>query len=432
MKFTVAVKSDIGLSRQHQEDSFLVDEEMGLFVVADGMGGAVAGDLASRTACDEIHLFMSKSKDRLDEMRSGFGPESAKEAFALLTEAVATANSKIRDLVEEDESLSGMGTTVVMILSVGEHIYLAHVGDSRAYLLRDGQLHQLTRDHSLVEELKAMGKVQSGEDVKARYRNTITRAVGVFDSVEPDTIDLTPLPKDRLLLCSDGVHGVISEEDLKRSLSFPSPDTAAEALIRSANSMGGKDNITALILNVEEVEPEKAAKTQDKLNLIKGVPLFQYLTFDEQIRISAMLEEHRFPAGTHIIKDGEEGDKMFVLLEGEVWVMKRGAKVASLRRGDLFGEMALLDKAPRSADVVAFKTSSCLSLSRARFHTFIRECSPAAVKVLWSLARVFAARLRDTTKELGLAQGVYTSSSSMPSVNEPDMYEEAFSETKEI
>lgn len=432
MKLTVAVKSDIGLSRQHQEDSFLVDEELGLFVVADGMGGAVAGDLASRTACQEIHDFVRANKERLDSMSGGHGPDTATTAFALMSEAIASANQSIRKLVEKDETLSGMGTTVVLILSVGEHFYLAHVGDSRAYLMRDGKLHQLTRDHSLVEELKAMGKVQSGDDVKARYRNTITRAVGVFESVEPDTIDLTPLPKDRLLLCSDGVHGVISEEDLKRSLTYPHPDNSAEALIRSANSMGGKDNITALIMMVDEVEPEKAARTQDKLNLLKGVSLFQYLTFDEHIRVASLLDEQRFAAGTHILKDGEQGDRMYLLLEGEVWVMKRGAKVAALQRGDLFGEMALLDKAPRSADVVAFKNSTCLSLDRKKFHSLIRECSPASVKVLWSLARVFAGRLRETTRELGMAQGVYSSSTALSSLKEEDLYEEAFSDTKEL
>lgn len=432
MKFTVAVKSDIGLSRQHQEDCFLVDEELGLFIVADGMGGAVAGDLASRTACEEIFEHVLRNRDTVDAISAGAGPDASKAAFALMAEAIASANSKIRLLVENDEGLSGMGTTVVMILTAGEHLYLAHVGDSRAYLLREGRLHALTRDHSLVEELKAMGKVQSVDDVKVRYRNTITRAVGVFDTVEPDTIDLTPLPKDRLLLCSDGVHGVISEEDLIRGLSFPTADNSAEALIRSANSMGGKDNITALILSVDEVEPEKAARTQDKLNLLQGVSLFQYLTFDEQIRVASMLEEQRFAAGTHIIRDGEQGDRMYLLLEGEVWVTKRGAKVASLKRGDLFGEMALLDKSPRSADVVAFKQATCLTLDRRRFHALIRECSPSSVKILWSLARVFANRLRDTTKELGMAQGVFASSSAQPALDEKELYEEAFSDTKEL
>jgi len=431
LKLSVAIKSDIGLARQHQEDSFLVDEDLGLFVVADGMGGAVAGDLASRTACEEIHNHVLDNRETLDQIGGGHSAEASKQAFELLRKAIEVANGRIRALVAEDESLSGMGTTVVVVLAVGEHFYVAHVGDSRVYLLREGQLHQLTRDHSLVEELKAMGKVQSVDDVKSRYRNTITRAVGVFDEVEPDTIDLTPLPKDRLLLCSDGVHGIITEEDLKRSLGYPIPETAAEALIRSANSMGGKDNITALVIAVDEVEPEKAARTQDKLNLLRGVALFQYLTFDEQIKVASMLEELHFAAGEHIIRDGEKGDRLYLLLEGEVWVTKRGAKVASLRRGDIFGEMALLDKSPRSADVTAFKASSCLALDRTRFHSLVRECSPISVKMLWSLARIFSTRLRETTRELGMAQGVFSSSSNMPSFADNDLYKEAFGETKD-
>ncbi len=227
--------TDTGRQRKANEDNLLVREP--LFVVADGMGGARAGEVASQTAVDAFEPGLPQGG-------------SAEERLA---EVIGGANERIHEMAQSDEQLAGMGTTVTAAW-VGDHdVSIAHVGDSRAYLLRDGKLHLLTQDHSLVNELVIRGKLTEEQAAEHPQRSIITRALGPEASVEVDTQSRRARDGDVFLLCSDGLTSMIGdaamEDILLRSSSL---DEAGRALVQAANEAGGRDNITVVLFRVGE------------------------------------------------------------------------------------------------------------------------------------------------------------------------------------
>jgi serine/threonine protein phosphatase PrpC len=232
-----AGRTDVGRQRHANEDSFLMDSP--LFAVADGMGGAKAGEVASQIAVDAF-------KKVLDEE---VPPEKRLEAVA------RGANRRIYEMAKADEARRGMGTTLTVALVGDQEVALAHVGDSRAYLLRDDRLEQLTRDHSLVAELERTGQLTPEAAEHHPQKSIITRALGPEPDVQVDTHTHAARPGDVFLLCSDGLTTMLSVDEVNASLrSSGSLDEAAEALVRAANQSGGKDNITVVLFRLGEGE----------------------------------------------------------------------------------------------------------------------------------------------------------------------------------
>jgi protein phosphatase len=230
--------TDTGRQRRANEDSLMVRAP--LYVVADGMGGAQAGEVASRLAVEAF-------KDGLADSAT---PEAA------LTFLAQAANARIYELSHANAEQAGMGTTLTAVYVGEREVSIAHVGDSRAYCLRDGQLLKLTDDHSLVDELIRQGRLTPEEAVEHPQRSVITRALGIEGEVEVDTRSLTGQAGDVYLICSDGLTTMVSEEQVARVLvESPSLRDAGERLIATANQAGGRDNITVVLLRLEEVGP---------------------------------------------------------------------------------------------------------------------------------------------------------------------------------
>jgi PPM family protein phosphatase len=228
-----AGRSDVGRQRSANEDDLVLAPPF--FAVADGMGGAKAGEVASAMATEVF-------KDEHD---------SDEPAEIQLTRLLREANKRIYDLAVSDESHRGMGTTLTAAKVTGDEVSLGHVGDSRAYRMRDGELEQLTKDHSLVAELERSGQITAEAAEHHPQRSIITRALGPEPDVEVDTYTLTGRDGDLFLLCSDGLTSMISDGEVSSILrSADSLDAAAEALIRAANQSGGKDNITVVLFRL--------------------------------------------------------------------------------------------------------------------------------------------------------------------------------------
>ena len=238
-----AGRTDVGRQRSANEDSLVVDPP--LFAVADGMGGAKAGEVASAVAVEAVEG----------------ATESGEPAEAQLASIVRQANRRIYDLAVADESRRGMGTTLTLAKVHGDEVSLAHVGDSRAYRLRDGELEQLTRDHSLVAELERSGQITPEAAEHHPQRSIITRALGPEPDVEVDTYTLAGREGDVFLICSDGLTSMISDDEVGSILrSAGSLDEAADELVRAANQSGGKDNITVILFRLGEGEAAEAAE----------------------------------------------------------------------------------------------------------------------------------------------------------------------------
>ncbi|MBT9332828.1 Stp1/IreP family PP2C-type Ser/Thr phosphatase [Acidipila sp. 4G-K13] len=235
-----AALSSVGRIRTGNEDSFGECAEAGVFVVCDGMGGAAAGEIASRMTVDSVIGTLCRGEE------AGSVPER-------LAEAVEEANALVHQRGAADRSLSGMGTTLVVLQLVPGHAYVAHVGDSRIYLFRSRTLVRCTQDHSLVDEQVRMGHLTPQEAEQSPYRNIITRAIGTQPSVAPDISEAVTEAGDVFLLCSDGLIREVSDPAIESVLrETPDLDAACRRLIDAANEAGGHDNITCLLVRVPE------------------------------------------------------------------------------------------------------------------------------------------------------------------------------------
>jgi serine/threonine protein phosphatase PrpC len=236
-----AFRTDTGRQRQANEDSFFAGSE--LFAVADGMGGAQAGEVASRIAAESFEPAVR-------------GDESGE---AYLRSIAETANRRIHSIAQRDSTRSGMGTTLTAAMVEDDEVSIAHVGDSRAYVYRDGNLRLLTSDHSLVEELRRQGRLTDEQAEDHPQRSIITRALGPEEAVEVDTMTFSARPGDVFLLCSDGLTTMIKDDRIAEILANADDlDAAVDQLVREANEAGGRDNITAVAFRLAEAEDAAA------------------------------------------------------------------------------------------------------------------------------------------------------------------------------
>jgi serine/threonine protein phosphatase PrpC len=254
MKITYKAVSDVGRKRKGNEDSLFVNPERHLFVVADGMGGHAAGEIASKVAVESINEFVCLTGGD-EEITWPFGlDENISYDGNRLKTAIRYANRKVLEATKEKSEYEGMATTVAAVLVDGDTANLGHVGDSRVYLVRDGEITQLTSDHSWVNEQIQSGVISPDQARTHPLRNVVTRALGGKPDLQVDMQQHKAKAGDLLLLCSDGLTTMITDEDIARVVREAGGDVekAAQALVASANAKGGEDNITVLLIRFDE------------------------------------------------------------------------------------------------------------------------------------------------------------------------------------
>jgi protein phosphatase len=239
--------TDVGRKRKNNEDAFLRDEELNLYVVADGMGGYDAGEVASAEAVESIYVMIRRNKAQIDSFISNPNRDSARQLKRLLESAVQSACYMIFAMAEMQPERQGMGTTLSALLLAGNFGATAQVGDSRVYCVREGAAIQLTEDHTLVNWQVREGIITPEQALTSPHRNVITRAVGNKDFVQVDTQIFQVRPGDLFLLCSDGLHGYLDDEEIPYILGF-GIEEAGRKFVELASNRGGKDNITAVIV----------------------------------------------------------------------------------------------------------------------------------------------------------------------------------------
>jgi serine/threonine protein phosphatase PrpC len=250
MRFRSAGRTDVGRRRPHNEDAFLTDDELGVYVVCDGVGGNAKGEVASAESVELVHSWVKRWRKTLDQFTADPSKDNEGLVRRLLESAVQSACYMVFGMGELDPQQRGMSSTLSSLLCVGTTGFLAQVGDSRVYVLRGGQCVQLTEDHTLVNFKLKLGLITPEEAENAPGKNVITRAVGHQDYVEVDTTTLPIQKGDRFLLCSDGLHGLVEDKELPAML-IGDRAVVAQRLIDAANQAGGKDNITVVIVDAE-------------------------------------------------------------------------------------------------------------------------------------------------------------------------------------
>jgi serine/threonine protein phosphatase PrpC len=244
-------QSDLGRSRSVNEDSFLLNPEASFYLVADGMGGHGNGEVASGIAVEAIEKYLLDNPLAIRLWSSAV--DRMKRHADRLRAAIRFANQEVLAEVEKDGALAGMGATVVALLIDGSDALIAHVGDSRAYRLREGTLEQITEDHTWVHEQVSAGLLSPQDARQHPFRSVVTRAVGGADDVEVEVDPIQLVPGDQLLLCSDGLNAVLSDDQIADHLKQErSLENLCQQLIDSTNDGGGPDNITVVVLEVSE------------------------------------------------------------------------------------------------------------------------------------------------------------------------------------
>ena len=247
----IATATDSGLVRAHNEDSIAADSSIGLMVLADGMGGYNAGEVASGMATTVI---ITEMQHIAESIEPHFVDAVSGRSFAqqILREQIAKANTAIYQAAQNQTQYAGMGTTLVVAMFYDNRLSMAHIGDSRAYRLRDGQLIQITKDHSLLQEQIDSGMITPEQARFSHNKNLVTRALGIDPAVEPEINDFDTQPDDIYLLCSDGLNDMVTDEDIGMTVQTLRDNLrqAAQQLVQMANDAGGRDNISVVLVRV--------------------------------------------------------------------------------------------------------------------------------------------------------------------------------------
>jgi PPM family protein phosphatase len=407
-----AALTDVGRQRDHNEDNYLVDAKLGLYVVCDGMGGHAAGEVASAIAVRTLHEEVRKEQELIQDYvagKSGAEKVSKRDLINMLEFAANRASAKVYAEAVKDPAKRGMGTTLVAVLLLGQQAFIIYVGDSRAYLYRNGAWQQITEDHTVYNELVKRRKIPKERVEKLAPKNAVTRAVGVYEHCEPDTLVLDVVAGDRFLLCSDGLSGYFEEDtaELARLVGEPDATAAARALIDASNERGGGDNITAVLVTIGDLaarDESRAKKLQLKREILARMPLFRPLSDRELLRVLQVTDVAVCKNNDVVIKEGDRGEELYIVLSGKVKVLRGGAQLATLSPGEHVGEMALIRSQPRSATVVSDGDSELMVIRRRDFFEILRKEHQLAVKLLWQFLGVLADRLAETSKELGAAR----------------------------
>lgn len=390
-------RTDVGLKRKHNEDSLLAAEEFGVFVVADGVGGRKAGELASAITVNTFQSYAPQLKQAVDAFALDPRRETRQTVLHLLDTAANVASRRVYEAAAAT-GRQGMTTTLIACVIGGGAAFLVHVGDSRAYLVRDGQLRQLTEDHSMVNELVRSGAVHGGDASLGRYRNVITRAVGLYPHVRTDTLHVELLDGDRVLLCTDGLSDMVPPGVLLEHATAETLAGCVDGLVEAALAGGGRDNVTVIAIEPEATLEAEAVAARARV--MENLFLFEDLPFHARLRVGHIVADQFVSPRQTIVRQGEPGDTLYVVVQGTVAVIVDGEEVAELQAGEHFGELSLVDAEPRSATIVAKGFGHLLRIERDALREFCMQEPSLGNLLLWKLVATLGRRLRSTNQRL--------------------------------
>lgn len=396
-------QSDAGRERSQNEDAMVMDPILGFYLIADGRGSEETGYLASKVAADTIYA----------RLRTLLGdgvinqPEQARDRLVRRLPAVFTEVSEaIYQRARMEGQRSGVSTTATLLQVVGSIGVIGHVGNSRVYLCRGDTTYQVTEDHTLVQQLARSGQLRPEEVANFPHQKALNRTLGSAPAVETDTLVVDVAPGDRIVLCSDGLSDFVSAAEIQRTVTAVPPETAVRSLVRSACERGGEDDVSLVVIEATGgTDPVHSLRTEQKAALLGRIFLFSDLSFQEIVRVLAAVQEVRVRTGMSLTKEGDSGDLIYFLAEGEANVTRSGVQVGTIRAGDHFGEMALLGDGTRSATVTASKDAILLTLHRDDFYHLVQTDHGLAIKLLWGFLTNLAGTVKNLSDELTVLHG---------------------------
>jgi serine/threonine protein phosphatase PrpC len=397
-------RSDAGRRRSNNEDACFADDALGLYVVCDGVGGNASGEVASSAAVAALRSFVVAEQPAIAALATSSNqPDERLNArlMELVERAVQRACAEVHRRRAESAAHAGMSTTLDCVLRVGSKLVIGHVGDGRIYLLRSGVLYRLTEDHTIIAEQLRAGLMTEAQAAESTMKGVLTRSLGSHASVQVDRLVLEAATGDVLLLCSDGLHGLVRDDHIAELVRGNAPLDLPRVLVDQANAAGGTDNVSVVaICVVAPTIDRRSVLARARIEAIGQTPLLASLSYKERVAMLAIATSHRVEAGEVVMREGEVGSDMFVVVRGRLAVSKAGAHIADLGPGGLVGEMAMVDAAPRSATVVAVETTDLISFSHAAMTTLMRAEPALGNKLLWSIIASMSGKLRSSSESL--------------------------------
>ena len=400
--------TDPGRVEKENNDGIYADDTNLVYAVADGVAGP-PGEFASRVF---LQLVQDHAVQLAEVVRKGHRDADAargrRDVLQALARLFETANTDIYGWSRENADLRGAATTATLCVLDSAGVFLAHVGDSRAYLARSAEVRQLTCDHTMAEELIRIGQLRREETGSFRYRNVVSQTLGERAVCRPDLVWVDTTPGDTLLLCTDGLTDCVGDRDLGEALQQAGLNRPATKLIDMANHAGGHDNVAAVVVHLlPDVEPKTAvshigAPFQHTMKLESLGHLFfcQHLTPDERMKVLRYMLEVQALPGSVIFRQGEQAQDLYLVIQGTLDVLVDGHAVTVVGPGSHFGEIALVSGQPRSATVVAREPARLMRMTRDDFFDLSQRDQAVAVKMLWAFAQTLSGRVTELSKQV--------------------------------
>lgn len=373
MKIHAFAASDRGQCRKNNEDQYLIDESLGLYVVCDGMGGHAAGEVAAERSVAFATEFIRNRRDVLDS--AGDSPDGYYRVLELAEDATQEASRRLHKLASSDPAYAGMGTTMTLLLVVNSKAVMAHVGDSRLYMLRQGELHQLSNDHTLANELLQAGGLTHEQAASSQYNHVLTRTIGQQELVQVESLLFDLLPEDTCLLCSDGLSNYFDDPAaVTEFLQENDLSAVPERLVTYANSRGGADNITLIVLRATlDAGKVHASDTQHRLDTLASTFLCHKLPVNRLMRVLNIAATIECAAGQRLLSAGQAWDGLYVVLDGRLAVKDDLDLSSDLLPGDCVGESSLLQSGKSHVSIVADEPSRLMFIPRSQFAKLTRR-----------------------------------------------------------
>ena len=403
MKFLSMSLTDKGLVRKNNEDHLLEMPEIGLFAVADGMGGELYGEVASETAINALHDFVTENRAVIDAFQMNSSAENKVQVLDMLADALRNANAKVFKEADKRDIDGKMGTTLTALLVIDSSGFMVHTGDSRLYMIRNGETTQLSTDHTLINDYKKQFGDYSGV-FDAKFSGILTKAVGVQEYVEPEKLTFAILPEDKYLLCSDGLYNGLECDTPDFGgifdAPFEDPQKEKERLKEAMRNLtdivyknGAPDNVSMILVSAFSEDEEEVTGTREfikKFDKIRSMELFKDLEYKELLAVMAQVEIRTYNKYDVISKMSAADRELFIILDGKVSALKGTKLLKTFRSGDHIGDVAFLSGEIPTYNLFLDKTSSFLVIKKSAFDKIVAEEPIIGVKLLTQLATVLA------------------------------------------
>ncbi|MFT5153578.1 MAG: serine/threonine protein phosphatase PrpC [Planctomycetota bacterium] len=390
--------TDVGRERESNEDAFLLDDDLGIYAVSDGMGGHAAGEEAARLAIEAVRESITIAGQRIESRDLDHSV-----LRRLATDAMRAAGARVYERATTVPELSGMGCTLTLLLTSGSRAVMGHVGDTRLYLHREGSTWQLSSDHTLAADLVRRGEITEGDAKEHPYANALTRALGSQESVDPETLMLDVLPDDVFLLCSDGLSQYLDgPAELSTSLGSDDLSSVPGELVAKANEKGGRDNITAVVVRVVPGDQEQdAVLSRDVrigLKALRQVPVLGATRFADLLRMFNLAEVQTHERGAIIAGAQDRMHALYIPLVGELDIFRSDGSSFRIQRGQAIGLTSLLVPRRWNVRVEAHSEARLLSIDGRAFRELARRRPWMGVRIFSALAEELERELPDLVK----------------------------------